>query len=863
MLAFAAGWTVSLLLLLMWSWKLVESNTVELARVQARALFQKDLDYRKWNAGHGGVYVPITEKTQPNLYLHVPEKNVETTSGRKLTLMNPAYMNRQVYEGGSSQGGATSRLTSLRPIRPDNAPDAWERKALEAFEKGVPEMGAVQEVNGRRVYRYMAPFLVEEECLQCHEGQGYQVGDVRGGISVTVPMESYLEAERGQKTHQAILFAAVWFLGMAGMSGAFYSIKIREKSLAQYQQELRSRNHFLQTVLDSIQDGISVLDRDLTIRMTNRVMEEWYEDALPLAGKKCHEAYHGRQAPCDPCPVRRALETGSPAEDLVPGPSGTPIQWLELHAYPLKDPETGEVQGVVEFVRDVTRRIETEEELRRIGAAVRQAQNFIVITDAEGRILYANPYFEKYTGFTLDQVRGKLPLVLQSIPDGERVLREEILPRLREGRVWTRRMHAFIRDGSQVHVDLTASPVLDNQGRLMNIVFVARDVTREKQLESQLVQAQKMESVGQLAGGVAHDFNNLLQVMNGYTELLLARMDPSDPLRTCLEKIRESGERAASLIQQLLAFSRRQVLQPQVLDLNRLIENLLKMLGRVLGEHIAIRFLPGDPLDFVYADRTMVEQVILNLSVNARDAMPEGGELVMETGNVLVDEAFCKKHPWAKPGRYVLLSVSDTGHGMTPETLERIFDPFFTTKELGRGTGLGLSTVYGIVKQHDGMIHVYSEPGLGTTFKVYLPKAPEDAYCEVEERPAQPVEGGDEVILVAEDSDEVRRLVSETLREFGYTVVEAGNGREVLSALKSHPGIQLVILDVVMPEKSGWQAYQELQRIRPDMPVLFMSGYSENVVHADFVLKSGCRLIQKPFPPSTLLAEVRKALGKA
>jgi PAS domain S-box-containing protein len=631
--------------------------------------------------------------------------------------------------------------------------------------------------------------------------------------------------------------------------------------LADHQRELQHKNLFLHTVLDSIQDGISVLNRDLSVRLTNKVMEKWYATRLPFAGKKCHEVYHLREKPCDPCPSRRALTSGKPEVELVPGPSNGHVKWLELHAYPLKNPETGDTEGIVEFVRDVTERMEAQEALRRIHAAVEQAQNFIVITDAHGGIVYVNPYFEKYTGYSLDQVRGALPLVFQSLADGERVFREEVLPELHKGMVWSKTMHAFIQDGSKVHVDLTASPVLDDAGRLVNIVFVARDVTREKQLESQLFQAQKMESVGQLAGGIAHDFNNLLQIINGYADMALNRLEAPHPVHRYLQRIREAGERAASLVQQLLAFSRRQVMDPKPLDLNGLIEDLLTMLTRLLGEHIVIRFEPEPSLDLIYGDKTMLEQVVINLCVNARDAMPEGGDLVLETHDVTVDEAFCKKHPWAKPGRYALMSVSDTGHGMDAATIQRIFDPFFTTKEMGRGTGLGLATVYGVVKQHQGMIHVYSEPGMGSTFKIYLPLAPGEVSTGAKkDRPQSAVQGGREVILVAEDNREVLEFISETLRNFGYTVVEAHTGAEVVAIMEKDPGIQLVILDVVMPEMSGWEAYTALKAMRPEVPVLFMSGYTENVVHTNFVVKSGCRLIQKPFTPEKLLHEIQKIL---
>ncbi len=382
-------------------------------------------------------------------------------------------------------------------------------------------------------------------------------------------------------------------------------------------------------------------------------------------------------------------------------------------------------------------------------------------------------------------------------------------------------------------------------------------------MQRQLLQSQKMEAVGQLAGGVAHDFNNLLQVINGVTDMVLEDLGPGHPARESLLEVAKAGDRAATLVSQLLSFSRRQIMRPTTLDLNEVVENLFRMLRRVIGEHIRLEWLPGNHLGLVHADTGMLDQVLMNLCVNARDAMPQGGVLTIETQNVLIDSEYCALHAWAKPGRFVLLSVTDTGCGMEPETIEHIFDPFFTTKDPGKGTGLGLATVYGILRQHEGMITAYSEMAKGSTFKIYLPICERKAEV-VGTLVEGGVAGGNETILLAEDDEMVRDLARRILERAGYAVLEAKDGHEAVALFKQHADVvDLLVLDVVMPHMGGHQAFERIRAQRPEVRALFCSGYSENAVHTDFVLHEGLRLIQKPYAPAALLRAVRSALDES
>ncbi len=391
---------------------------------------------------------------------------------------------------------------------------------------------------------------------------------------------------------------------------------------------------------------------------------------------------------------------------------------------------------------------------------------------------------------------------------------------------------------------------------------------REK-LEAQLRQALKMEAVGQLAGGIAHDFNNLLQVILGYVDVLQGNLGKDAATGEALDAVRQAGERAADLTRQLLAFSRRQIIKPVNVDLNRLLQGVLKMIRRVIGEHIAIRFMPAEQLGTIYVDRGQMEQIVTNLSLNARDAMPNGGTLTIETEDVFVGDDFCREHPWAAEGRYALMSVTDTGHGMDEATRAQVFEPFFTTKGVGEGTGLGLATVYGIVKQHNGLIHVYSEPEKGTAFKVYIPIVERPAEA-VRAKPEEAAVGGTETILVAEDEEVVRNLVSRILETAGYTVLTACDGEEALRVFEEHAGaIDMAILDVMMPKLSGRDAMNRIQQFVksrqtvakcPRMRFLFSSGYSQDAIHTNFVIKEGLRLITKPYGRSDLLRAVRETL---
>jgi two-component system cell cycle sensor histidine kinase/response regulator CckA len=491
---------------------------------------------------------------------------------------------------------------------------------------------------------------------------------------------------------------------------------------------------------------------------------------------------------------------------------------------------------------------------------VENAHDIIYSHDLEGNYTSINKAGERITGYTREEAL-RLNLEQTVAPEYVEKVRRMLARKLAGEEVTAYDLEIVAKDGRRIAVEVNTRLVYQG-GVAVGVQGIARDVTERRQLEEQLRQAQKMEAVGRLAGGIAHDFNNLLTAITGYSDLTLRRLRPEDPLRRNVEEIKRAGDRAASLTRQLLAFSRKQVLQPKVLDLNSVVSDMEKMLRRLIGEDIELRTALAPELGSVRADPGQIEQVIMNLAVNARDAMPHGGNLIIETGNVSLDEGYATRHIAVKPGAYVMLAVSDTGEGMSEETQSRVFEPFFTTKEVGRGTGLGLSTVYGIVKQSGGNIWVYSEAGEGTAFKIYLPRVDEAAQ---EYKPHHEVEenlDGTETILLAEDDGRVRSLVRAVLEAHGYRVLEAKDGGAAVAISERHGGpIHLLLTDVVMPKMSGRELADRLARVRPEMKVLYMSGYTDDAIVHHGVLDAGMKFIQKPFAAGALAQKVREVLG--
>jgi len=1106
-----AVWTVIIAASLFWNCKQLRSEALEMARTEARAGWDKDVLYRRWNTSHGGVYVPVSAWTPPNPYLSPePERDIVTPSGRPLTLMNPAYMTRQVYEMASTLNPIRGRITSLRPLNPANAPDPWEKRALEAIHAGSSEVSSVEELHGGPVLRLMKPFMVEKGCLKCHAVQGYVEGDVRGGISITVPLESYLASVRRNTTTLSLWHGLFLVLGFLGVGIGAVGL---ERNMAQFrkaQDAVRAGEEKYRLLLQNAGDAVLVHEigphgpgrfmevNEQACHMLGYTREELLSMEIPdidvpeqearlpeiLAELRTkgsvlfeteHRAKDGRRIPVEvsvrlfdlggrptvfsvvrDISERKRAETqlreteekyrmvvenageiilvvqegiiryanpkasevvGIPVEELKSRPVEDLIHpedralVLERHhrrsageevpqtyAFRVVD-TTGNVKWVeinavrvlwenapatLNFFTEITHRVRAEENLRRSESRLRSVIRVTPVgiglvadrvlkdantrlcemtgysrdelLDVDARLLYPSDEDYRYVGFEkYRQIREQgtgtvetrwqrrdgriIDVLLSSTPMDENdwsrgviftalditdrkraedALRESeerlstILEALPMGVVIVDQQTHLITDlnpamarmigapreriigqacrrflcpeeggpcpvtdlcleedscecslrtetGTEIPVLKTVCPVtIGGRGYLLEVLM---DIRERRNLEDQLRQAQKMEAVGRLAGGVAHDFNNMLSPILGYAEMLLADLPSDDPRRRQVQQIKKAAERSRDLTRQLLAFSRKQVLELKVVDLQEIVRSMERLLRHTLRENIELETVISCSSCKVVADVGQIEQILLNLAVNAQDAMPDGGRLTIEVAGGKQEDAFCGTPSGLVSEHYGVLIVSDTGIGMDEETKGRIFEPFFSTKGEG-GTGLGLATVYGIVQQHGGNILVQSEPEKGATFKVYLPAVPGERLVSEKRTGDSAVVRGSETVLLVEDNEMVRGMVRSMLEHLGYGVLEAASGRAALDLLAHHSGpLDLLLTDVVMPDMNGKELYTDLSRHYPRLKALFMSGYTDDVIGQHGVLEEGVNFIQKPFTVEALASKIRQAVG--
>ena len=520
----------------------------------------------------------------------------------------------------------------------------------------------------------------------------------------------------------------------------------------------------------------------------------------------------------------------------------------------------GKVAGLIGIITDITERKKTEEQMRKLTSAVEQSPSSVVITDLEGNIEYINPKFTEITGYTSEETLGKNPRFLKSgeTPPFEY---QNMWRTISSGKEWRGRFHNRKKTGELFWESATISPIKDSQGKITHYIGIKEDITEKIKLEEQFQQSQKMEAIGRLAGGVAHDFNNLLTVIRGYSDLMIKGLKPDNRFFKHANQIHEAALRASSLTDQLLAFSRKQVIEPRILNLNESVKQTEKMLHRLIGEDIHLTVILDPELGNVRVDPGQIVQILLNLAVNSRDAMPRGGKLIIETRNTILDEHYTQTHLPVIPGRYIMLAVSDTGEGMDQETQSHIFEPFYTTKEKGRGTGLGLSTVYGIIKQNNGYVWVYSEPGRGTTFKIYFPLIEKTKKQKSAGQKSIRTLKGTETLLIVEDDDTVRAVTKISLESFGYKVIEAADGESALKLLKENiDQIDLAITDVIMPHIGGSELAGKLKGIKAEIKILFVSGYTDDTISHHGILRNGVNYLQKPFTSDRLAAKVREIL---
>jgi PAS domain S-box-containing protein len=622
-----------------------------------------------------------------------------------------------------------------------------------------------------------------------------------------------------------------------------------------------------QRTFDSMSEAVWILDKDQRVLRSNKAAEAYFhKPCTEMVGKHCWEIVHGTTEPIPECPTMRARKSlHRESMDLQIGNG-----WFAITVDPILD-ANDEFAGAIHVVNDITERKKAEEALRtserEFRSLAESMPQIVWITRPDGWTIYFNQQWVEYTGLTLEESYGhgwNIPFH----PDDRDRAWEAWQNATQNDATYSLECRLRRFDGTYRWWLIRGVPLRDGSGKILKWFGTCTDIEDIKQAEeeksklgSQLRQSQKMDAVGQLAGGVAHDFNNMLSVINGYSDMLLGEMNPSDPKYARVQEINKAGTRSSELTQHLLAFARKQTIAPKVLDLNVSVSGMLKMLQRLIGENIKLIWEPSANIWKVKMDPSQIDQILANLIVNTRDAISDIGKVIIETGNAELDEAFCKGHLDFIPGKYVVLSVSDNGCGMSKEILEHIFEPFYTTKELGKGTGLGLATVFGIVKQNNGFINVYSEPGKGTAFKIYLPRHESEIVGQDDKNEKAKRITGTETVLLVEDESSLLQFAKALLEQLGYTVLYADSPVKAIKIAGEYNGdIHLLMTDVIMPEMSGLELSDRISSRRHDIKCLFMSGYSSDIMN-NGILDEGIHFLQKPFTAESLSVKVREALA--
>jgi PAS domain S-box-containing protein len=668
-------------------------------------------------------------------------------------------------------------------------------------------------------------------------------------------VEADFLAKDGTRTSYLFSGTRIVFDGVPCLVGMGLDVSERRRA----EIALIKTSETLRSIFQASPDAIMVMNPDGMVEMWNRSAEKlfgWSEQEVlgslnPILTGAAQEEFIRLRERVFQGEAVSGLELKRIRKD------GKTID-VSLSNAPLRD-ANGRVVGIVGILSDISRRKKSEEVQRRLATAIEQSIESIVITDRVGKIQYVNPAFELISGYSKEEVIGSDTRFLKS-HQNDKSQYMDLMKAVKRGESWKGRLVSRRKDGKLFYEDVAVSPVRDSNGKVTNFVDVGHDVSEHVELQQQLLQAQRMEAIGTLAGGIAHDFNNLLQVVLGYSELLMTEERLDVELRDDAGKINQAAKTGAELVRRLMTFGRKSEARPLPLNLNRQIEQVRKLLDRTIPKMIKMELILADDLPAINADPSQVGQILMNLSINSRDAMLEGGKLTIETQRMFLDEEYCRTHLGVSAGDYVLLTLSDTGAGMSSETLEHIFEPFYTTKKPGEGTGLGLSMVYGIVQQHGGIIRCYSEPGQGTSFKVYFPALIQKTTYQDTSLTRVP-RGGSETILLVDDEKLIRDLGATILRKAGYRVIAAENGKQALEVFAGkNQEISLVILDLIMPEMGGRQCLDELLKIDPNVRVLISSGYSVNG-HGKDALRAGARgFIAKPYDTTNLLDIIRETL---
>lgn len=851
--------------------------TIQIAAAEARIHFEKDQAFRAWGTLHGGAYVPVSEQTPPNPHLsHVPERDITTPAGKKLTLMNPAYMIRQIFTISREQYGLNEHITSLQLLNPDNSPDAWEKKALNAFDQGKTEVFEFLDVDGIPHLRLMRPMVTTEGCLKCHGDQGYSPGDIRGGISISLPMTSLLANEQHSNITALASLGIIWLIGLVSL--LFGRGYIKQRILLQTQTEKALKD--LQFLHDEAQRiahlGHWTLDLPTSLgQWSTEVFRIFGKD--PKVFKPSLQTFREDTHPDDLENVQHAfyhaIQTRTPY-DIVHRllmKDGS-IKYVQVRSETFYD-ETGTPVSSTGTVQDVTTRILAERSLReseeRLQLVLRGGNLGMWDTDVTTGEMIINDRWAEMLGYRKDEIDPSLegwkklahpddlPGVLEAMMDHleGRTLFYENEHRLRTKSGQWKWIHAAGQIASR-----------DASGKPLRAVGIHIDISKGKELEQRVVQQERLSAIGQLTAGIAHDFNNTLTSILGFAQLLHKSPTMPEQARKDLAIIISSGERAANLVQQMLDFSRQSIRRPRPLDLIPFLKEIIKFLRSTIPEtiHLHLDIKPGDYL--IQGDPTQIQQLLTNLVINARDAMPKGGDLPVTLARVQIPQgtscALCHETFF---GEWITITVSDTGSGISPELLARIFEPFFTTKEVGKGSGLGLAQVFGIATQHGGHLTVQSEPGRGTSFVIHLPPVMPGSLDVDVSTADQIIMGQGQTILLVEDEPSVRAAMQTMLQHLSYRVLTATNGQEAFEIYMAHletgaEPVSMVLSDMVMPEMNGADLFYALRAKNPALKFVLMSGYDPEGKREELLEQGLVDWFQKPVSLEALSEIIGKTM---
>ena len=865
-------WTTLVIGLFLLSHNEHYDNAILMAKSATIDSFQKDLVYRKWVALHGGVYVPTSDHAHPNPYLaNIPDRDVETTSGKKLTLINPAYMTRQVHELGMKEYGLIGHITSLNPLRPENAPDEWERRALLDFQNGSKDVWSVEQMGDRKYFRYMSPMLVESSCIKCHGHQGYKEGDLRGGISVSVPWDSFEAPLKTHLKHVMAIYGLIWFVGVLGI---FASQRLISGNISKQEitlDALCKSEDMLNTVLQATPLGIGLV-KDRIISWTNDSLKE-------MTGYLTEELY-GRSTRILYETDEEFQRVGAVIYPEISAKGQTEIETrfirkdntvidvlLSLAAYDQADLSV----GVVFTVMDVSERKKAAEQLHENAFRLERAEltakfgnweldlNTKKIKGSKGALTI---YGVDKKEFELERAQ-QIPL-----PEFRPILDQALIDVIQSQKPYDLEFKAM-RQSDKMIIDVHS--IADFNPNTNVVWGVIQDITEKKQaqeelitMEKRLLHAQKLESLGVLSGGIAHDFNNLLTVIIGNLQLAMCDCDRISPAGRSLTKALEAANRSASLACQMLAYSGKGAFDVKDVNLSAIVADNAQMLRSAIAKTVNMEIELDDNMADVRCDAGQMQQLIMNLIINASEALEgKSGTVKLCTGVIYCDEALLAQSLLIEkpvPQDMAYIRVTDDGCGMSVETINRIFDPFFTSKFTGRG--LGMSVVHGIVKGHGGAITVQSKLGKGTTIAVYFPVSHETGNGR-QETLTQPSVNGSQTdrvseskklsFLVVDDEQQVRELMVEILNLLGHKTFSAVDGKEAMEIFNNNPDIDIVALDLTMPEMDGVETFQRMIQIKPDVKVILCSGYSPEEIKVRFT--KGCipaTFLKKPYGLSAL-----------